>query len=260
MYARYVYKASATAAAVAGDLAALATGAAVSSLSSACDKAQTTVAGEASGWAMYDAAGLVMRAPTAAGWMYARVEVTGGSVGLRTMEGWSGGAPVNASALRVAHARDATYGGVCMLYAVPQCVAVASANVNAWAAVAEVAAESPLLAGGRPLSVVCSGDVASGSMPRIKAPAADGDVLAASVAVLGPQGASIIGSMRTDAGVVVPVVPCYLSYGGAFVGRALGLYRAGDSSSAIGDLLDDGGTLYAHLRGSSATSFAVPRR
>lgn len=96
MYAKYVSTASATTTNIIQDIAALLTGAAISSLSTSCDQANTTLTSTvAPGWTTVDTAptggGVVVSAPDADGLTtkYLQLSIPGGYFALTTYETWN---------------------------------------------------------------------------------------------------------------------------------------------------------------------------
>jgi hypothetical protein len=258
MWARYTWNAGASLALVTKDLAMLASGSAVASLSSSCNKGASTIYGGASGWSAHDTANGVISAVCADGSAkYLRIisSPTAGSVRVYAPESHSvGTAPAVVAGVDFALAVAAA--GSLTIYATGGNFALAHES-KAFCAAFEIARGSPLLAG-YPLHGVFIG-AASAYATRIKNPLAVGDLSLTVVNLYSPQGNTVSAVRDKFEWAYAPVLPAVVLCASAYLGAAVGLWRTGNGIGATHDTLTDGaGNVYVVLR-SGAEGFLIRR-
>jgi len=263
VFATYKYNAGATAAQVAADLAALIAGAAVASLSAGCDKANTSIGGAATGWAVLDTAsyGVVKGADLSGADKIARVLVSGSDVQLLAAEAWNVGthAALNPT-IGLKILTVAAQGGVVYLVATPEAILAWPADLSGWAMVGEVTRDSPLVAAGYP-AVVAIGSAypTNAYSPRYKSYSGAGDVTAGNYSTIYPVAYS--GQLRAPGEVMYyQLLPTIVTIGSAaFVGYLRGVYLTANPGTG-GRLLDASAVEYVGAFLAGATGYVLERK
>lgn len=264
MYGVYAFNAGAVPASVVADLVALATGAEVAALSSACNKALTTKIGAASPWLAHDAAYGVLRAPCVGGGPASDklVRVTADTlVRLSTMESWdpvlhSAGAGVTAA---YAVSLQLSAAGSIHYVFTDEVFFLAASDFSVWQVLAEIKREGPLLADAAMPCWVLHGTGNSSFIPRVKSPTAAGSVTNASLTTQSPYGTLTSSAVRDlSENLYIPMAPAVAVYSSVPVGEYVGLMVAGGYGQA-GDYMRDGaGKEYLLAKGSTVT-YAIER-
>lgn len=243
MYGVYSWNAGAAAVSVVADIVALVTGGAVNDLSEAANKSACSVAGEVSGWVVQDAAYGVVRCDGQAGGpgMTARFTVSGTpKLQLAVVDGWvmgSHSASFATAAYDVGNATTAA--GSVSFIATPAGLLVGSSDWGLWVAVSEVKRDGPAMGD----VLAPGGFVVNQSgychMPRLKAPAAVGDMQAP-----GCSFASAYGNLSASAArdrlekLYLPMAPAVVSYSQVPVGEVAGLLVVGGYGQSGDYVLD----------------------
>lgn len=264
MFGVYAFNAGANPAAVVADLVALATGAEVSELSAACNKAITTKAGAAAPWAAHDSAYGVLKAPCIGGGPASEklVRITADTqVKLSTVDSWdavlhSAGAATSAYAVSLA----LSAAGSIHYVMTDAAFFLAASDFSVWEVLAEIKREGPLLADAGAPSWVIHGTNNYTYIPRIKAPAAAGEGVNVSIGTLSPYGTLTSSATRDRAeNLYIPMVPAVAAYSSVPVGEYVGLMVVGGYGQA-GDYMQDGDGKQWLLAKGSSTTYAVERR
>lgn len=259
----YAYKAGATAAQVAADLAAMIGGAAVAGLSAICDKNLSSAAGAASGWAVLDAAyGVVKGADLSGADKFVRVMASGSDVAIGPCEGWNAATHAAQNAVTVQRAVTvAASGGVVYVLANAEAVTLWAADGTSWACVVEICRDSPMLPAGYPVSgLMYSGAVGYLYCPRFKNPTVAGDTVNAWMVLRMAMGVNI--QPRAPGEVLywqlMPMCAAGPS-GTVFFGYLRGCYE-GPAGATGARLVDAAGVEYVQLMCDSGQTFVLERR
>lgn len=264
MFATYAYKAGATAAQVAADLAALVCGADLAALSAGCNKEASSVGGVAPGWSAFDGAYNVCRGVDASGSdKFARLLASGSDVQATVCESWNSATHVAVNAVTAQKIITvAASGGVVYIAANAETVVFCPADGSAWLYISEIGRDSPLLPAGYP--VICLGYStypANVYVPRFKNTAAAGDVTNSNLLVRYPFGNINIQPRAPGEAFYWQLFPLIAAApsGQAFYGYLRGLYLAPAGATGA-RLVDAGGAEYMQLYVDASTCYAVERK
>lgn len=267
MFATYVYSTAAVPAEVKADLFALICGADVNSLSNSCVKAMTTRGGGASGWAAHDVSNGVIKGMDSAGAdRFARLTVAALLIKFGVVESWNAVAHTGVNPTTICNVCNVAAGvtGTIGISANDEAVAIWSGGY--WAAAIETGRDTPLITAPYPVALLVSSNVANLFSPRIKNPAAAGDILDAPMQVAQMLGNNNNGALR-GAGEVLffPVMPLGVSYASGFYGWLRDVFMLNQSSVGqriSGDLFFDtvGKQFICLPVGASLFCYGVERR
>lgn len=263
MYGVYAWNAGAVAANVVADVLALISGAAVGDLSASANKAACGVGGEASGWVVQDAAYGVIRHDGIAGGpgMTARFTVSASpKLQLAVVDGWvmgSHSASFATSAYDVGNVTTAA--GSVSIVATDAGLLVASSDWGVWVAVSEVKRDGPAMSEATAPGGVMVNQSGYCYMPRLKAPAAVGDLTAASCSFASAYGTLSAASARDRTEkLYLPMAPAVVSYSQVPVGEVSGLLVVGGYGQSGDYVLDAGGDQFQIAKAGS-TLVAIKR-
>lgn len=246
MYGVYSWNAGAAAVNVVADLVALLTGGAIADLSVAANKAACSVEGAASGWVAQDAAyGVIKRDGLAGGpGMMARLTVSATPrIQLATVDGWvmgSHSATYATAAVDVGNATTAA--GSVSFVATDAGLLIGASDWTYWAAVSEVKRDGPALNDALAPGVMIVNSAGSCGMPRLKAPAAVGDVTAPACTLQSAYGALSASAARDRTEkLYLPMAPAVVIYSAVPVGEVAGLMVVGGYGQSGDYVLDAAG-------------------
>lgn len=243
MYGVYSWNAGAAAVNVVADLLALMGGAVVDDLSLSANKAACSVGGAASGWSVVDAAyGVIACAGEAGGpGMVARITVsTGPRIQLAAVDGWVMGSHSASFATSPADVSNVTTAaGSVSFLATEKGLLLASSDWGYWAAISEVKRDGPALGDALAPGGVLLNQSGYCYMPRLKAPAAVGDLNSPSCTFASAYGALSSSAARDRSErLYLPMAPAVVSYYQVPVGEIAGLLVAGGYGQS-GDFVMD---------------------
>jgi hypothetical protein len=264
MYGKYAWNAGATAANIIADLIALFGGAAVNTLSAACNQAQSNTAGAASPWVAYDAAYGVVQAPSmvGAGNKQVQLKVTANLLQMASVEGWNASthAAVNAMAAQNCSLTIVSAGSVNFL-ATDEFLMLSASDWSVWQCAFEVKRDGPMLSD---VAVPAQFQVGQAACyaPRLKNPTSAGFTVSASVGVISAYGTLGTTTLRdlTDS-LYIPLVPlvCFSQTGAAPIGEASALMTSGLYGGSGDYMLDGSGNTYLLAKVGSTPLVAMKR-
>lgn len=264
MFATYAYKAGATAAQIAADLAALVCGANLAALSAGCNKDASSIGGEAPGWAAFDGTYNVCKGVDASGVdKFMRLLVSGSDVQATVCESWNSATHVAVNAVTAQKIITVSAsGGVVYVVANQENVVFWPGDSSSWLYVSEIGRDSPLLPAGYP--VICLGYStypANIYLPRFKNTAAAGDVTNSNLLMRYAMG-NVNMQPRAPGEVLywqlMPLVAAAPS-NQVFYGYMRGMFLA-PASQTGGRLVDTGGAEHVQLYVDASTCYAVERK
>lgn len=263
MYGTYAWQAGAPAANIVADLLALLGGAAVADLSATANKPACSVAGAASGWVAVDAAyGVVSRAGQAGGpGMVARLTVSATPrLQLAAVDQWAMGSHSAGFSTAVVDCSTATSAaGAVNFVATGDGLLIAAADWSYWAMVAEVKRDGPALNDAAAPGAVLVNNNGYCYMPRIKAPAAVGDLTNPNCALTSAYGSLSAAAARDRTEkLYLPIVPATVSYSNVPVGELAGPVVVGGYGQS-GDFVQDGNGDQYQIAKYNAVLLAIKR-
>jgi hypothetical protein len=274
MLIRYVSLAPSTQAAVIADLAALASGASIASLSASCDKANTVILNNdmLPGWSLTDGPNGVITAPDADNKTTKVARFTAAStsaIGMSAFETWDAAAhtgtnPATGGSAAICPVYSTSVVNTYILYVEPRLVLL-TANDGKLQGVAEVARDTPALIGGSyPVTVTINASLGTTQMPRIKNPAAAGDLTAAPVVISTPLTVTAQNTPILDHAEVPyhPINPMWVTRAvganaGVILGKLFSLYMTTQTYGGHLDEMTDGVSSYLVLANAAASRMVV---
>jgi hypothetical protein len=256
MYGKYAWVAGASPVSVVADLIALVGGAAVNTLSVACNQAGSNTQGVASTWAAVDAVYGVVQSPSkvGAGYKQARITVAANIIQLAAVEGWNAGTHVatNAVAAQSCSLSTASAGSVWFL-ATEDHLLFASSDWTAWQGVFEVKRDGPMLSD---VSVPAHAQVGPNYCywPRLKNPTTVGFSVGGQGTLASAFGALVASAVRdVSESLYLPLVPAVTSVSSAPIGGCQALMIASGYGASGDYMIDAAANTYMLAKMSSIT-------
>ncbi len=262
MYIEYSWNAGATQANAMADMAALAAGAPVASLSASCNKAQTAFYGEPGGWALHDAAYGVIKRRSLDDTCdkFARFNWASTSqFVVEIMELWDASAHAAAGLVSQAYLSSSgslASAGMVRLVIKPDFVMVVNSAWSDLQAAVEFERESVLAQAGASCCALMSASALK--LLKKKAASAIGQLSGVAGAVLPGVLPSVPFRDETESNLVQMVRVIVQDELGFVLGRLRGIWMTGEKRAG-GDTVTAGGKAYMHLPASIGKSWFVEK-
>lgn len=263
-YGVYAWKAGAAGPQIVADLIAIASGALdVNTLSASCEKAQSSINGAAGTWAALDAPyGVIAAAGINGGpGMQSRLTISATpKIQLQPVSDWNVGTHAAGFAGTAQDASLATNAAGAVLFNItPDAILLAASDWSAWVLSAEVKRDAPIFGAGISGQFQVN-QALSATMPRVKAPAAVGDVTGAAVTVASPYGTINAAAVRNRAeALYFPMVPVVAYYSQVPVGEVQGVQIVGGYAASGDFVIDAANDTHRCAKTASGVIFAVKR-